>query len=42
LLQDRNTQRVYRLFDFTNAQLIQPGVPYCVAVNVENADEFDL
>jgi hypothetical protein len=31
MLQDRDTQRVYRLYDFTKAQFIQPNVAYCVA-----------
>ena len=28
LLRDLDTQRVYRLYDFTKAQLIQPNVAY--------------
>ena len=28
LLQDLDTQRVYRLYDFSNAQLMRPGVAY--------------
>jgi hypothetical protein len=31
LMQDRDTQRVYRLYDFSKAQLIRPEVAYCVA-----------
>lgn len=42
LLQDRNTQRIYRPFDFTNAQLIRPGVADCVAGNVKSADKLNL
>jgi len=38
LMQDRDTQRVYRLYDFSKAQLIQPGVAYCVAGKVNSAD----
>ena len=30
-MQDRDTQRVCGLYDFTKAQLIQPGKAYCVA-----------
>ena len=42
LLQDRDTQRIYRLYDFTKAQLIQPNVAYCVAGKVNNADRLYL
>ena len=39
---DRDTQRVYRLHDFTKAQLIQPNVAYCVAGKVNSADRLYL
>ncbi len=39
LMQDRDTQRVYRLYDFSKAQLIRPNVAYCVAGKVNSADE---
>ncbi|MGA8597470.1 MAG: hypothetical protein WB676_22370 [Bryobacteraceae bacterium] len=42
LLWDRDTQRVYRLYDFTKAQLIRPGVAYCVAGKVNSADKLYL
>ena len=42
LLRDRDTQRVYRLYDFTKAQLIQPNVAYCVAGKVNSADRLYL
>jgi hypothetical protein len=42
LLQDRDTQRVYRLCDFTKAQLIRPGVAHCVAGKVNSADKLYL
>ena len=42
LLQDLDTQRVYRLHDFTKAQLIRPGVAYCVAGKVNSADKLYL
>jgi len=42
LLQDRDTQRVYRLYDFTKVQLIQPNVAYCVAGKVNSADRLYL
>jgi hypothetical protein len=42
LLQDRDTQRVYRLYDFTKAQLIQPNVAYRVAGKVNSADRLYL
>ncbi|MGH9436567.1 MAG: hypothetical protein ACRD22_01400 [Terriglobia bacterium] len=42
LLQDRDTQRVYRLYDFTKAQLIRPGVAYCVAGKVNSTDKLYL
>jgi len=42
LTQDRDTRRVYRLYDFSKAQLIQPNVAYCVAGKVNNADKLYL
>ncbi len=42
LLQDLDTQRVYRLHDFTKAHLIRPGVAYCVAGKVNSADKLYL
>ena len=42
LMQDRDTQRVYRLYDFSKAQLIRPGVAHCVAGKVNSADRFYL
>jgi hypothetical protein len=42
LMRDRNTQRVYRLYDFTKAQLIRPGVAYCVAGKVNSGDKLYL
>jgi hypothetical protein len=42
LLQDLDTQRVYRLYDFTKSQLIQPNVAYCVAGKVNSADRLYL
>ncbi len=42
LLEDHDTKRVYRLYDFTKAQLIQPHVAYCVAGKVNSADKLYL
>jgi hypothetical protein len=42
LLRDLDTQRVYRLYDFTKAQLIQPGLGYCVAGKVNSAGKLYL
>ena len=42
LLRDLDTQRVYRLHDFTKALLIRPGVAYCVAGKVNSADKLYL
>jgi len=42
LMQDRDTQRVYRLYDFTKAQLIRPGQAYCVAGKVNTTDRLHL
>ena len=42
LMQDRDTQRVYRLYDFTKAQLIPPDMAYCVAGKVNSADRLYL
>ena len=42
LMQDRDTRRVYRLYDFSKAQLIRPNVAYCVAGRVNSADKLYL
>ena len=42
LLRDLDTQRVYRLYDFSKVQLIRPGVAYCVAGKVNSADKLYL
>lgn len=42
LMRDRDTQRVYRLHDFSKSQLIRPGVAYCVAGKVNSADKLYL
>ena len=42
LLRDLDTQRVYRLYDFSKAQLILPSVAYCVAGKVNSADKLYL
>jgi hypothetical protein len=42
LLRDLDTQRIYRLYDFTKAQLIRPNVAYCVAGKVNSAEKLYL
>jgi hypothetical protein len=42
LLIDRDTQRVYRLHDFTKAHHLVPGQAYCVAGKVNSADKLYL
>jgi len=42
LMQDRDTQRVYRLYDFTKAQLFSPNKAYCIAGKVNSADKLYL
>ena len=42
LMRDRDTQRVYRLYDFSKSLLIQPNVAYCVAGKVNSADKLYL
>jgi hypothetical protein len=42
LLRDLDTQRVYRLHDFTKALLTRPDVAYCVAGKVNSADKLYL
>ena len=42
LLRDLDTQRVYRLYDFTKAQLIRPNVAHCVAGKVNSAGQLYL
>ena len=42
LMQDRDTQRVYRLYDFTKAQLIPPDMAHCIAGKVNSAGRLYL
>jgi hypothetical protein len=42
LMRDRDTQRVYRLYDFSKALLIRPNAAYCVAGKVNSADKLYL
>ena len=42
LLRDLDTQRVYRLHDFSKAQLIMPNVAYCVAGKVNSTGKLYL
>ena len=42
LMQDLDTQRVYRLHDFSKAQLIMPNVAYCVAGKVNSTGKLYL
>lgn len=42
LMQDRDTKRVYRLYDFSKTLPIRPGVAYCVAGKVNSADRLYL
>ena len=42
LLRDHDTQRVYRLHDFTKTLLIRPEVAYCVAGKVNSTDRLYL
>jgi hypothetical protein len=42
LLRDLDTQRVYRLYDFTKALLLRPGAAYPVAGKVNSADKLYL
>lgn len=42
LMQDRDTQRVYRLYDFTKALLIPPDMAHCIAGKVNSADRLYL
>ena len=41
-MQDRDTQRVYRLYDFTKTQLIPPDRAYCIAGKVNSAGKLYL
>ncbi|HEY7390214.1 MAG TPA: hypothetical protein VH640_16985, partial [Bryobacteraceae bacterium] len=41
-MRDRDIQRVYRLYDFSKAQLIQPDVAYCIAGKVNSVDKLYL
>ena len=42
LWQDLDTQHVYRLYDFSKAQLIRPDVAYGIAGKVNSADKLYL
>ena len=41
-MQDRDTNRVYLLYDFSKALLIRRDVAYCVAGKVNSADKLYL
>ena len=41
LMQDQDTRRVYRLYDFSKTQL-RPAVAYCIAGKVNSADKLYL
>ena len=41
-MKDLHTKRVYRLYDFSKAQLIRPDVAHCVAGKVNSADKLYL
>ena len=41
-MQDRDTKRVYRLYDFSKALLVRPEVAYCVAGKVNSVDRLYL
>ena len=41
-MQDRDTQRVYRLYDFTKAQLIPPDQAHCIGGKVNSAGKLYL
>jgi hypothetical protein len=41
-MQDRDTQRAYRLYDFTKAQLIPSDQAYGLAGKVNSSDELHL
>jgi hypothetical protein len=42
LMQDRSTRRVYRLYDFTKAHVLEHGSYYCVSGKVNSADKLYL
>ena len=41
-MQDRNIQRVYRLYDFTKALLTPPDKAHCIAGKVNSAGSLYL
>ena len=42
LMHDRDTQRVYRLHDFSKGPVPRPEVPYCVTGKINSADKLYL
>jgi len=42
LLRDIDTQHILSIYDFSKAQLIRPGVAYCVSGKVNRADKLYL
>jgi len=42
LVLDGDTQRVYRMHDFTKAHVLQPGQAYCISGKVNSADKLYL
>lgn len=41
-MQDRDAQRVYRLYNFTRTQLMPPDGANCIAGTVNSSDELHL
>lgn len=42
LMKDLDTQRVYRLYDFSKSQRIAAGLRYCISGYVNSADKLYL
>jgi len=42
VMKDRHTRRVYRLYDFTKSQAIEPQQVYCAFGKVNSADKLYL
>ncbi|MEJ2189742.1 MAG: hypothetical protein P8Y93_10085 [Acidobacteriota bacterium] len=42
LMQDQDTRRLYRLYDFSKSQTIAADRPYCVSGYVNSADKLYL
>jgi hypothetical protein len=42
IMKDRNTNRLYKIYDFTKTACFEPLKPYCISGKVNSADKIYL